>query len=1009
MLEKKIIDFPIIGGLNQKEGDLVSQRPLVMTNCLYRKSGQIEKRNGYQEIGPYNLDNSGSSVPTGERLDQFGDSLVRLGQGKIHSFGLRGVSDWIENGRISEASLSYERIAMSEGLSIDPTITNNGTYKVVVYGVYEGPATQQYVIYIDIFDMVNGAKVLNRYRAYAPTSATTISTVRSVIDGAYVYIFWVEASNALKYMVLNLSSITLSSAATLIASLGGDKVYDVICTGSKILLVYEKTSGANRITLQPYTVVSGTLAADTAITSTSTDTTVSAFAVQYNSTNYGITWASFDGYTTYSVRTQLFTTAGSATSITTHYANTYEIQNVGIGNTNAGRFVVVWSQYDLTSPTDRGLFWNEVNMSNSIFYPLDNRVSYYMMAASKPFLYNGRNYLIASNIHSVAETFFLVDLSTGESQTVNTGLRLVGATGLRQVAGIYFAASVPSVSPIGSGEYEFGVVLTNQSVEDRQSVSIVNIDFNMIDRLSSHDLIGILSIGGGSPSSFDGDKAVEFGFAYEPDYNAIQTPSVSSGGSLTPSSTYSYRFIYEWFDAVGNRYQSAPSGVVQATLGGSDTKVVVHVPCLNLTNKSFPNSDANKVQVVAYRTTATGTIFFRALTNYSYSTNGEQTVELTDTMSDAVLSTKEQLYTTGGVVDNVLPPSAKIVHFHKRAIFLAGTDDDSIWISKEVIAGESPSFNDTLVISAFEGGRVSGLATINDALVIFKESGIWIVSGDPPNDLGQSNLSSPQKLQVDVGCTDVKSIGSTKDGIFFNSGKSGIYLLTRDLDVVPVGKNIEDNVNENTTFAGSVNVPGQNAIKLFQYNSYQNNSFNYDYYHSRTTGSPTWSIDNFTDGYVVAATIWNNNVVYLTSSGKLYRENSSTYLDTNFSGSTTFIPMTFETSFEKVVGLNGYHRIWRVNVVGGLSSNHGLTMTLTSDQGTESKTWAYNEINLGNTVEQLQIHCQNQKVSFMKVRIQDSDPGASFRGTGKGFILKGISAEFGVKQGQSKLRSGWKK
>jgi hypothetical protein len=151
------------------------------------------------------------------------------------------------------------------------------------------------------------------------------------------------------------------------------------------------------------------------------------------------------------------------------------------------------------------------------------------------------------------------------------------------------------------------------------------------------------------------------------------------------------------------------------------------------------------------------------------------------------------LYTTGGVLDNVAPPGCKAMCVHQNRLVIGGADDATVvWFTKELSPTDAPGFNDTLTLTIEAGGAVTGLASMNSNLFIFKENDIYVVAGTMPDATGQSSsLSEPTRLPHGIGCTDPRSVIATPIGIFFRSGRS-IEILTPDLQVRSIGDKIRD-------------------------------------------------------------------------------------------------------------------------------------------------------------------------------------------------------------------------
>jgi hypothetical protein len=151
------------------------------------------------------------------------------------------------------------------------------------------------------------------------------------------------------------------------------------------------------------------------------------------------------------------------------------------------------------------------------------------------------------------------------------------------------------------------------------------------------------------------------------------------------------------------------------------------------------------------------------------------------------------LYTTGGVLDNVATPGCKAMCVHQNRLVVGGADDSTVvWFSKELSPTDAIGFNDLLTLTIEAGGAVTGLASMNSSLFVFKKNDVYVISGSMPDATGNSSsLSEPTRLPSGIGCIDHRSVLSTPIGIFFQSTRS-IELLTPDLQITPIGDKVID-------------------------------------------------------------------------------------------------------------------------------------------------------------------------------------------------------------------------
>ena len=397
-----------------------------------------------------------------------------------------------------------------------------------------------------------------------------------------------------------------------------------------------------------------------------------------------------------------------------------------------------------------------------------------------------------------------------------------------------------------------GRLLTNEDnlLFSTLGIESVELDFTSQQVFLNQEAANNLHIVGGMLQMYDGVSLVEHGFNLYPEI--IQAGITTSGSSGIAAGTRQYVAVFKWTDNQGQIHRSAPSIPVTYTNGSAVTRIFIPAYSLGATKKS-----GAKMEV--YRTEDAGTIFYKVGETDVDSTTSLNDVE--DTISDGDLIDNELLYTTGGVLENIAPTTCSIITHHKNRIFLAGLEDkNQVQYSKLIVSGSPVQFNDTLAIDMPEnGGIITGLASLDDKLIIFKRSAIYTITGDGPNNLGQQNsFSDPQIVASDVGCTDSNSIVLTPEGLMFKSSK-GIYLLSRGLQVQYVGASVED-FNSNTITSATL-LDKQNEVR-FTTNS--ENTLVYNYLFKR------WSVFDRYEGR--DSLVHEDRFTFLSTDGSVKQE-----------------------------------------------------------------------------------------------------------------------------------------
>jgi hypothetical protein len=377
-----------------------------------------------------------------------------------------------------------------------------------------------------------------------------------------------------------------------------------------------------------------------------------------------------------------------------------------------------------------------------------------------------------------------------------------------------------------------------------------------------------------------------------------------------------------------------------------------------------------------------------------------------DITTDLALDTSTLQYTTGGVLPNINPPSFLLQISHNSRI--VGVDEtlQQVWLSQAFSSGTAPGWSGSLVVPFSEGGDITGLASMDGKLLVFKSQSIWVMYGtNGPALTGQgSDWTVPQRIPSNVGAVGWQSIISTDAGVFFQSSGSvpGLYLLGRDLAVTFIGKNVTDTLTSYPTITSAVSVPSANQIRFTCSNGTSNITVAYDYLLQQWT---THSYPYVTYAIQSACTTYQNPQQYslLDASGKLWQENLPTaaqpWMDFDVSSVAHFVPTVIQTAWIKTE-LQGYLQALYAQLYTALQSGtnmSGLQIQLAINyNGTIVQTakWAAAALakspNPGQVIMDI-AGVNNQAMSY-QFTISDVDPGVSGEsGQGARFIGLGLS------------------
>ena len=542
------------------------------------------------------------------------------------------------------------------------------------------------------------------------------------------------------------------------------------------------------------------------------------------------------------------------------------------------------------------------------------------------------------------------------------------------------------------------------SLDGRSHVNRVEFNFGYGSGVGLGAELGdYVYLAGGQPTIIDKRHPYEQGFTLYPEPGTL---SSVSGGSLEANANYGYRVTFVHFAANGDADISSPAEFGSVNTSSTYKAVNVTINSQYLTAKHDSNSlYVPDVWAQIYRTpNGQGTYYYSGKVRvYPNTVN----VTYTDNVPDATLVSNPFLYTEGGFLDNVCAPSFVHLCAHKNRIYGIGDDRKTVWYSKRYVSGEVPGFNEQLTFSVDDDEEpLLGICSLDDKLILFKEEKIYYVTGDGPSPGGAGGtLSEPTVLNNKIGCSNPRSIVVFPDGVFFQAPDTRIYILTRGLDVLPIGKRVRNQTTDYPVCAASYVDDTQQQVRfcmLAEEGGTDGIELVFDYERKK------WSRFTFngTTGFVGGAHV--NGVNWkLTSNGNLYYEDKTRFNDNN-----TAISAVAERSWFKPAGPQGVARMTRVGILYERESNDvGLNVSLANNFNTtyhQNSSWTTAQLNtLGATNFNLQVIPTRQESAAFSVKISEVDTDAP--NAGRGVTLTGLSFTFGVDKDQVRVPNGAQK
>ena len=665
-------------------------------------------------------------------------------------------------------------------------------------------------------------------------------------------------------------------------------------------------------------------------------------------------------------------------------------------------------------------------------------------AASKPWLERNRCYLAVNsdvesdgfggacvldlNINAAVEPQHTVAAAYNFGTSPGGSGSLIGTNDYSEQGSLQSVIETSS----GSRKYRF-VTLTNafkiKDQKQRLAADLLELDF-LKAPLSQVTSRGAACLGGGNVCWHAGSVTEELGW-YSPPMitgnsatvttNNGFTETTAAAGVLTAGVTYQYQPVIETYDEKGNLLRSVPGPARSWTLGATMKAIFVTVRVDALTSRR----SVRQWGCVLYRAAADG-IFYRAAAPLHIVKDSDVTYRGFFRVFDdlgtvgTTASPSLPIYTQGGAeVEAAGPDGAQIVMVGSQRVWLAGFGRrDRLQYSKLYNPGSAnedsigPEFNDAFVMIIPRGNTCSGIAELDDKVIVFTETEIYVVAGNGPDDGGRNNdFSGLTPITADAGCVDARSVVVFPGGILFQ-GKAGIYLLGRDLQVQFIGKPVQESTDTYTEITSAVLVPKANQVRFTARTGTTAIVLVYDYYvgawsrwEPRKTGPLLLDI--------VGACMHGDVYHALESDGTVWKEDSATWKD----DTTVFVPMTIETAWLQVQqGQSGFspqqsawHRTRSLTALCARKDPHDLKISLYQDfetAATQTNTWTEAVIATmpqPAVREQVEMHVTRQKSTAFRARIEDvSSAGTS---TGEGYTCAGFTVELSGKRGKVKVGS----
>lgn len=1000
MLQKALVPVIFEGSLDQKTNYKLTApgKFLTLQNAVRRKTGLLEKRFGFTSLSKSwsdSLIGSTGTLTSAAGIAAYKDRLVLFDSENIYQYSSAAAS-WTRLRTSAINNITSSDLSANGSFMTQPDICRVGNYvvavwtepaattKTIVYGIYED------VTFIPILTpiaVVTGPGV-DHARVVAFGTTKAILGFRNSIDGHFK---WVTLDLTAPHTFPGVvdSGIVMDDVQWDLVSYDATQCLAVISTGGGAdthVLAINATTVVSNAALG----VNGTIS----IVSDSVNDRAYIFYINVDLNVIAFKVSTFSGSPTLTIANQVAgfsysRVAGVCDPSGTVYVFADNGQGLGQLYLNEKQFIDTWK---ITK-------WSGVGTPIKTNVITDHKTIKPQTLVSKAF-WDGNNAHVYGTFESAGQsTYYIVrhdghivsrfaeGTAAGVWKTVtqyssnenNINAYDALATNLPSVytdnnnCYVSLLGNALNVAPVFSG-----VTATGYSTF---FANLLAFRFNPNPVICAREFQNSLYVAGGVPKIFDGSYLIEQGFNQAPE-NVSLTDNGTPVGAALAAGTYVVSVTFEWYDSLGLRHQSSPSAEVSITIAANH-QITVTIP-INLRMTEYPKPEGLESGGVFI---GTRSIIWISAPNapdvlYRYG----DTVTGTYNTLPAVDTTKEILYTTGGILPNDPAPSCTCVHTHKNRLWLGGLVTSQIAYSKQLSQTEAISFSDNNRIAIeSEGGDVTAFGSLDDKLIIFKGDRLYYILGEGPLDTGQQNdYPDPIRIPSTIGTIYPNSVVEIPTGLLFKSQK-GWMILRRNLTVEYIGSSVED--------FNSLTVTSSAIVKTYNEVRFTHSDGSVLVYNMDFGQWMEWTNYTSVGGVSVASGYY-----HAKSDGTVNKEIIGQYNDNG-----TTIDLVVETGWFSMARLQGFQRLWEMLLIGDFFNNFHLKLSIAYDFQT-----SYNQVITKDTtglangpILQFRIQPAIQKCESFKLKIETIDDIVG--GGGANFKPTELTLAIGRKRGPYKL------
>lgn len=1016
-LQTQVVDIPLGGGLAQHIDQKLAEpgQFLTLQNLEHTEAGSLKKRTGYGTLPTTATDTY--TVPAPLALDAVGSELVMVGSRPADALQYEAcpylwswssaLTKW--SPRSSVCPLTIKRRAAIRSFRDLANSTPN---------VALSPAG------IELWCWAENGNTYYRVRD-ANTGATLLDEAVALTGFTGFVVMWTGTAFTLIYvdrtdirrMRFDPTTLTWGADVAVYTAAANITVIDVAPLPTSdywAASLYDSAGG----TIRSLRIYDPTPVVTHNVTVATGGGAATHIAILANSAHLAVSWAeNVAGISCYHLSVGALATAFAPVIVN---VPTGSLDSLTVGIETGGNTHVCWASA-VVAVTTYALSTRSLDSTGAMISAV--RRVYHARPASRPWRApDGNLYMLATSFFaSSADEFGYVVLCLTQHDEAGYTLRpvkVVGAVanvdGRRQLYGSFPHPAVGATTTEATLPIAVQFDLTSY-----RTVDAITLDTSTASEglWRSAYASGLLLQSGGLLGSYDGACVVETGFVQPPRWNGAgyaltygAPPGVE--GDAVATHVYEYIAVYRWRDAKGLVHQSRPSAPLLVSInnggGFNQALVTLDVQATALTRRADQNDGAIKgIAIVVYRSLKNTTGAHYQIAWEVTDMNGVDVYsrQITDTETDAVLlaAARGQLYTDGGVFENDLPPPSRYTHAHGGRLWIVSSEDDrEVWASKLLVKDEAPAFSYYLRVRVEDSAsEVVALGSLDDELVIFTRTGVYLLSGPGTNDAGGGiPFEAPRLVSSSAGCVDARSVVSWRDGVFFQS-REGLCLLGRNGISWP-GQAVKDTLASYPNIRHAQLDARRRRITWLCDNGTTGVTIWFDYQHN------AWgTFVMASDARTLCETVWGDTRVVGDTDGT-HLEGYGSYPGRD--PGQVWITARLETAWIRAGAVGGYQRCRRVVVTGDTLGSHVLSLSLYNDwtsSATQTETITQSTSLTGP--ERCAVVVAYQKCSAIKIRLEDS-AGDLNSDTRAGPWISGLSLELGVKQGVTKelAQAGWK-